>query len=97
MRKRIIDLIKRGNKITGQYFDLYYKKADEKTLKIGFQVSRRCGNSVVRNKVKRRIRLFIRKHLKSGDFFIKIKVNLKKLTDEDIEREWNEIKKRIFL
>jgi len=97
MRKRIVDLIKEGKKIKGQYFDLYYKKTDETTLKIGFQVSRHCGNSVVRNRVKRRIRSFIREHLKGGDYFIRIKAGLEELTDKDIEREWNEIKKRVFL
>ncbi len=97
MKKSILEIIRNGERTRGEYFDLYYRKTPDRTLRIGFQIHGYCGNSVIRNKVKRKIRTLIRKRLKSGDYFIRIKTDLRNLTEKDIEREWSETEKKICL
>ncbi len=47
-------IYRNGEKIYNRYFVLYFVKG--KSTKIGISVSKKIGNSVVRNKVKRRLK-----------------------------------------
>ena len=51
---KIISLRKRISNIS---FLLYYKERREEGIKIGISVSKKLGNAVVRNKIKRQIRM----------------------------------------
>jgi len=56
-----------GKKIKGNNFNLQYLKTEDKSIRIGITASKKLGNAVKRNFVKRRIRaLFFRLLLQSS-------------------------------
>ena len=56
-------------KIHTNYFSVYFgknlKKENNNELNIGFVMKKKVGNSVVRNKIKRRLRSAVQKNLKN--------------------------------
>ena len=62
----------RQKKIHTNYFSVYFgknlMKENNNKLNIGFLMKKKVGNSVVRNKIKRRLRSAIQKKLKSKKF-----------------------------
>ena len=62
----------RQKKIHTDYFSIYFgkktTKEDNNKLNISFLMKKKIGNSVVRNKIKRRLRSIIQKNLKSKKF-----------------------------
>ena len=63
--------ILKGRKITNNYVTIFFKKitSEYKTiLKISFIVKKKLGNSVIRNKIKRRLRNIIRDSLKNLNY-----------------------------
>ena len=59
-------------KIHTDYFSVYFgkktMKEDNNKLNISFIMKKKVGNSVVRNKIKRRLRSIVQKNLKSKKF-----------------------------
>ncbi len=55
-------LFKDSNKIETPYFILYYLLKRETERKIAFIASKKVGNAVVRNKVKRQLKEIVRQH-----------------------------------
>ncbi|HPP67262.1 MAG TPA: ribonuclease P protein component [bacterium] len=92
------DITKQKAKIlSSQHFTLYYRNRPAGDMKIGFQAGAYCGNAVARNRVKRYFRILIKRCPQKGDYFIRLKKNLVKLSDTEIEKEWNKILKKISL
>jgi ribonuclease P protein component len=54
---------KRGKSLACRDLVLVYARTNSGTLKAGFSVSKKIGKSVVRNKVKRRLREAFNKHI----------------------------------
>lgn len=52
----IINVIKKGKYIRGSFIDFFIIKNNEKINKICIAVSKKVGNSVTRNKIKRKIK-----------------------------------------
>ena len=70
--------------------DLVMLVAKGKGLKVGFSVSKKVGNAVVRNKVKRRLRECFRPHLgdvKPGLYVIVARPSAAKATFQSLERD----------
>ena len=60
-------VVANGKKITGNNFNLQYLRTDSTSIRIGITASRKLGNAVKRNFVKRRIRsLFCKVLLKNN-------------------------------
>lgn len=54
------DIINSGRYLKNKYYAIYYKDGDKKEApKFGLAVSKKCGNAVVRNKIKRQLRMII--------------------------------------
>ncbi len=51
------DLIHKGKKILNRSFVFYYLPKAEKENRIGITLSKKMGNAVVRNKIKRQVRM----------------------------------------
>ena len=58
------DIIKKGKYLKNEYFVIYYVDHEEDFPKFGLAVSKKCGNAVVRNKIKRQLRDLINRHKK---------------------------------
>ena len=92
--KRIL----KGRKITNNYVTIFFKKItnEYKTiLKISFIVKKKLGNSVIRNKIKRRLRNIIRDSLKNLNYNLEYSylfIAKKNVFDDEYEL----IKKNIF-
>lgn len=59
-RAEYVRLSQSGKKIQDPCFIIIYEKGDQNFPRLGITVSRRVGNAVVRNRVKRRVREWFR-------------------------------------
>jgi ribonuclease P protein component len=84
MKKRIKSLIKEGANIKTEFFFLHYREPD--FYKTGFLVSRKLGNTVRRNYIKRIVREFWRKNFERGDFLFAMKKGVSNKTRVEIIR-----------
>lgn len=53
---------RQGRRVPGRHFIFYWVERDTPGAKLGLAVSRKVGNAVVRNRVKRYLREFYRTH-----------------------------------
>lgn len=51
------ELIHTGKKVTNHQYSLYYRPKKEEMNRIGITLSKKIGNAVVRNKLKRQVRM----------------------------------------
>ncbi len=69
------DIIENGKCLKDTYYNIYYKDKGN-GLKFGLAVSKKIGNAVVRNKVKRRLRSIIdsnKKLFSNNNYIIMVK------------------------
>lgn len=80
-------IYKNGKKVSSQYLNLIYVPANF-SFRIGFAVSKKIGNSVTRNKIKRRLKEICRLHLRifmTGNNYIFVaKPGIENLKFEDL-------------
>lgn len=73
------NIIQNGRYTKGKYFVIYYKKNDLDHYRFGISVGKKVGNAVIRNKVKRQMRMIIdnykKNYQKNMDYIIIIKSN----------------------
>ncbi|HHY05081.1 MAG TPA: ribonuclease P protein component [Thermoanaerobacterales bacterium] len=91
-----MDVYKAKKRRIGPFFNMYTKRNNLQYTRLGVSVSKKVGKSVVRNKVKRRIKEAFRNNfefIKNGfDIVIKAKPEIVKLDYWEIE---NELKKML--
>ncbi|MDI3480858.1 MAG: ribonuclease protein component [Tepidanaerobacteraceae bacterium] len=87
-----------GKRLSCPYFNVYIKENDLKTARLGVSISKKIGKSVVRNRIKRRIKELFRhniENIKKGiDIIISIKKDISKMDYKDLKREIKNILKR---
>lgn len=54
--------LNRGRKFVADHFILRYAAGEGAQTRVGYTVTTKCGNAVVRNRIKRRLRALVREH-----------------------------------
>ena len=96
------DIIKDKKSVANSSFVVYYKKNDLSLLRIGISVSKKLGKAVVRNKVKRQVRMMAREifdQSESVDYIIIVRNKFLENSYEDSKKDLlflcNKIKRRM--
>ena len=103
LRKRaeFLKLSRHGRKIRTSYFIAAVSKGTEKNNRIGITVSKKVGNAVARNRIKRLVREYFRrrKDFVSGtnDISIIARKGLTTLSNKQINEKLNKLFKKISL
>jgi len=86
-----INVYKSGRRFTSPFFTMYTKKNELGYSRLGVSVSKKVGNSVVRNRIKRRIKEIFRINydfIKDGwDIVFSVKPPTAKLDYSSMEKE----------
>jgi len=61
-RERFLEVYRLGEKFRGRYFFLYFLRNDLSYSRLGITVTRKLGKTVIRNRIKRRLREIYRKN-----------------------------------
>ncbi|RVU55745.1 ribonuclease P protein component [Anaerosphaera multitolerans] len=84
-----------GNKT----FTVFYKKNNLNNKRVGFTITKKIGNAVTRNKLKRRLREIYRKNfneLKDGyDYVFVAKKGIDNLSFDELEKSFLHLAKRL--
>jgi len=80
LRKRtdFIHVSQHGNKVQNRHFLAYYCPSQEKTSRLGITVTKRVGNAVMRNRIKRIVREHFRLSRNEAQPHLDINVIVKK-------------------
>lgn len=85
------DIIKTGKFISNKSYIIYYKVSDVKFPRFGLAVSKKCGNAVRRNKIKRQLRMIVDNNKKlfaaNRDYIIMVKKDILNLKFQDMEEK----------
>ncbi|MGD2245715.1 MAG: ribonuclease P protein component [Candidatus Aminicenantes bacterium] len=84
-KKEFFHLYKKGKRYRGKYFNLVYLSSASSSSRIGVVVSKKVGNAVKRNKIKRWIRTLFRRNKNLLKIPLDIIVIVKK---EILEASW---------
>ncbi|MFW6377234.1 MAG: ribonuclease P protein component [bacterium] len=90
----------RGKSIASRYLVLYYFPNQSQESKLGLSISKKIGNAVVRNKIRRRIKEIIRlkKNIKRGfDLIFIARMPIVELDYSRMEKDVNKLIKRAGL
>lgn len=92
------DIINTGKFLKSYYYNIYYKVSNDNFPKFGIAVSKKYGNAVERNKIKRQIRSIVdhNKNLFSNyrNYIIMIKKGVKVINYSQMEQEFIHLLKK---
>jgi len=97
--KDFSNLISNGKKYWNDTFLIYYGDNKYRNYRFGISVSKKIGNAVIRNKIKRQIRSIIDKHKNiyqnEKDYIIIVRKNYINLNFSEIENKFLELMKKV--
>ncbi len=90
-------IIKTGKKIQNKYLYIYYKENDVLFPRFGIAVGTKIGNAVIRNKLKRQIRMILTNNKKifsnNQDYIIIVKKACLNASYKEVENEVKNLEK----
>ena len=92
-------IIKRKQSMANRTFIIYYLKNDIGHARIGISVSKKLGKAVIRNKIKRQVRMIIKETINLEDNYDYIVIVRNKFLDSDFSsnlKEFNYLYKKIL-
>ena len=92
-------IIKRKQSMDNRTFIIYYLKNDIGHARIGISVSKKLGKAVIRNKIKRQVRMIIKETINLDDNYDYIVIVRNKFLDLDFIsnlKEFNYLYKKIL-
>ncbi|MEG2657916.1 MAG: ribonuclease P protein component, partial [Clostridiales bacterium] len=98
-RKDFTKTYKKGRSVNGKSIILCYRRTTKPCFRIGFTVSKKVGNAVVRNKVRRRLKEIVRLNQEcfanNYDYIFIARSIAKKTSYLDLEKEMLSLVKRV--
>ncbi len=88
------DIINTGAYFKNKYYYIYYKDNDLDIPKFGLAVSKKCGNAVERNKLKRQLRFIIdsnRNIFSNKDYIIMVRKSIRDIDYYKMEEYFKEL------
>ncbi|MDQ0222793.1 ribonuclease P protein component [Streptococcus moroccensis] len=82
-------IFKQGQNIANRKFVLYHLETEQKHFRVGLSVSKKLGNAVVRNQIKRLMRHVLithRQQIKAEDFVLIARKGVEDLNYHEIEK-----------
>ena len=82
-------IFKKGQSVANRKFVIYKLEKEQKHFRVGISVSKKLGNAVMRNKIKRRIRHVLLTHqveLAALDFVVISRKGVEILTYQELEQ-----------
>ena len=89
---KILAVLLRKNKVWLIVLSLYYLKNDLDHARIGISVSKKLGKAVIRNKIKRQVRMMLQQTINFDDNYDYIVIIRNKYLDLDFNSNLNELK-----
>ena len=85
-------IIKKKQSMANRSFIIYYLKNDLDHDRIGISVSKKLGKAVIRNKIKRQVRMMLQQTINFDDNYDYIVIIRNKYLDLDFNSNLNELK-----
>ena len=85
-------IIKHKQILDNRSFIIYYVKNDLNHARIGISVSKKLGKAVIRNKIKRQVRMIVQQTINFNDNYDYIVIVRNKYLDLDFISNLNELK-----
>ena len=85
-------IIKKKQSMANRSFIIYYLKNDLDYARIGISVSKKLGKAVIRNKIKRQVRMMLQQTINFDDNYDYIVIIRNKYLDLDFNSNLNELK-----
>ena len=85
-------IIKKKQSMANPSFIIYYLKNDLDHARIGISVSKKLGKAVIRNKIKRQVRMMLQQTINFDDNYDYIVIIRNKYLDLDFNSNLNELK-----
>lgn len=85
-------IIKRKQSLANRSFIVYYLKNDLDHARIGISVSKKLGKAIVRNKIKRQVRMIVREAIDLNSNYDYIVIVRNKYLDLDFNSNLKELK-----
>ena len=85
-------IIKHKQSLANRSFIIYYVKNDLNHARIGISVSKKLGKAVIRNKIKRHVRMIVQQTINFNDNYDYIVIVRNKYLDLDFISNLNELK-----
>ncbi|MGV2999222.1 ribonuclease P protein component [Streptococcus suis] len=83
------EIFNKGKNVANRKFVIYHLPQDRDHFRVGLSVSKKLGNAVTRNKIKRRLRhvlLELKEDIQAEDFVIIARKGVEELTYQEIKK-----------